>query len=75
MPRQNQPQPMIGCDHIRAQAERIRDIAQRVIDACDNGTTIDPYARNKSVSGSLAGDAATLGIMIVQYEYENGEGK
>lgn len=66
-----QPTRMIDAEHIEKQAERIRDIAQRIIDACQSGESIDPYARNKATGGSLAQDAAVLGIMIVQYELES----
>jgi hypothetical protein len=61
---------MIDADHIKEQAERIRNVAQSVIDACDNNTAIDALARNKLMSGSTAQDAAVLGIMLVQYEAE-----
>lgn len=63
-----QQKVMIDAQHIAEQAKRIRDIAQRIMDACENETSIDPYARNKVTGGSLAQDAALLGIMIVQYE-------
>lgn len=53
---------------ILEQAMRICDIAQEVMYACSHGTMIDPYARNKIAGGSLAQDAAVLGIMLVQYE-------
>ena len=53
---------------IAEQAERIRDIAQTLMDAYNRGSNVDAYARNKVVSGSLAADAAVLGIMIVAYE-------
>lgn len=61
---------MQDTEHIKEQAKKIRDVAQRIIDACESGEAIDPYARNKATSGSLAQDAAVLGIMIVKSETE-----
>lgn len=57
-------------EYIRKQAENIRDVMQRIIDACQNGTTIDPYAKNKVMGGSLAQDAAVLAIELIKYESE-----
>jgi hypothetical protein len=67
------PQPLTNADHILDQATRIRDIAQRIIDACQTGQVPDPYARNKITSGSLAQDAAVLAIMLVQHNMENAQ--
>ena len=63
---------MVDAQHIEDQARRIRDVAQKVIDACRQAQPIDTFARNKVTGGSLAQDAAVLGIMIVQYELEEG---
>jgi hypothetical protein len=61
--------PMNGnVEHIKQQAMIIQEVAQRVIDACDNKTPIDAYARNKLTGGGLAQDAAVLAIMLIQYE-------
>jgi len=62
---------LVDAQHIEEQAKKIRDVAQRIIDACQSGQPVDPYARNKATGGSLAQDAAVLGIMIVQYELES----
>jgi hypothetical protein len=59
---------LVDAQYIEAQAKRIRDIAQAIIDACQSGQSIEPYARAKVASGSLAQDAAVLGIMLVQHE-------
>ena len=61
---------LVDVQHIEEQAKRIRDIAQAIIDACQSGKPIDPYARNKVAGGSLAQDAAVLGIMLIQHELE-----
>lgn len=61
---------MIEADDIKKQAEIIRNIAQKVIDACDNKTPIEVYSRNKISSGSLAQDAAVLAVLLTQYEAE-----
>jgi len=61
---------LVGTDHIGEQAKRIRDIVQSILDSCISGQPLDPYARNKVTGGSLAQDAAVLGIMIVQNELE-----
>lgn len=66
----SQPIRLIDAQHIEEQAKKIRDVAQRIIDACQTGQPVDAYARNKATGGSLAQDAAVLGIMIVQYESE-----
>ncbi len=66
----SQPIKYIDAPHIEEQARKIRDVAQRIIDACQTGRPVDAYARNKVAGGSLAQDAAVLGIMIVQYENE-----
>lgn len=63
-----QAKAMVDAQHIAEQAKLIRDIAQRIIDACEQETPIDAYARNKATGGSLAQDAAVLGIMIIQHE-------
>lgn len=61
---------LVGTDRIKKQAVLIRDIAQKVIDACDQWPQpIDSFARNKIMSGSLAQEAAMLAIMILQAEF------
>jgi len=65
-----QPQRMIDASHIEEQAKKIRDVAQRVIDACQSGQVIEAHSRNKVMGGSLAQDATVLAIMILQHEIE-----
>lgn len=58
-------------DAITQQAKYIRDIVQSIMDSCQKNKPLDMYARNKVTGGSLAKDAAVLGIMIVQDELEH----
>lgn len=64
------PVRMCDAEHIRAQALRMRAILDDVIAACERGEPIPPTSRNKCTGGSLAGDAAALGIEIVTFEQE-----
>jgi len=66
--------PRIDADDIVRSAKEIRDVVQRIIDACEQGKPIDDWARSKVASGHLAGDAASLGIMVVAYEMGAGNG-
>ncbi len=59
---------MIDAQQVYKDALKIRDVAQAVMDACIAEHAIDPHARSKVMSGSLAGDAACLAMTIMQYE-------
>ncbi len=55
---------MVDADQIKDQAQRIRDIMDSVIDACNRQGPLDTYARNKLLGGTIGGDVTTLCIML-----------
>lgn len=65
--------PTIRVEDIAEQARKIRDIMQSIMDASESGKPLDPYVRSVATGGTLAGDVAVLGVMIIAREYQEGE--
>lgn len=61
-------------NQIEDQALHIQYVCRQIVEDCQAGRHFDVYARNKAISGALAGDAALLGILIDRYvERQKGE--
>lgn len=66
-----QPVRFEGAERVYQTAKRIQYVAKQIMDACESGQTMDPYARNKAAGGGLAQDATVLAVEIIKFEMES----